>query len=533
MTVNLPACLSVLTLVLSSISIGGAEEQRLLRPVTVKGKAVSSGAGNDNFKRGATRRNIRYTAKSVAVELYTPNATVERPLAVEVFFLGRDGTSHTEWIYDCGLQFSTEPIETLRFDSKELFTEDKEVSTWSFDTSSTTTVDVLEKRVLTGSSMAGWIVRCRSDGEIVQITASSRPLEELTKSNSNILDHIILGRFGDLRQTLQLDQKLYGILQSGETSWFESLESCQIMGAHLASISSPETNTALANALKGESFGDLAWIGGFRYGNFYWTDDSAPGFLNFGAPAASDLHAYVALEHTGSWAWLEDEAAVPINGFICYWQNSKHLDWLIQQGYLEKPASNQPRNLEHPAELEKGYDEHPFPDFDWANISERIRSGNLAPTAYAGGESSFGNPIRDLSSQPSLLVGFDVYLSSTIPKEIVNLVPLFCSASGEVTRGIPRSKANGTPTRILAKPGYVVSGVAVHGEDKISKVKFQFSRIEGATVSDADRYQSDYFGQSEADVAQVLRIESGFPVGLDGSVGHDSVGNFCLLSTTP
>lgn len=162
--------------------VPGTKKSGLIRPSSFKVRTIGSGSSNDVLNSGSTKRKVRYSGKTVEAELFTPKISRHSPLAVEVFFIGRTESTKETWVFDSGLKISVSPMEKLQFNSRDLFTEDKRVSTWSFGVDHETTLNVMVERIVDGSSIAGWIARCRSGLDIVEVAASSRPLEDLAKS---------------------------------------------------------------------------------------------------------------------------------------------------------------------------------------------------------------------------------------------------------------------------------------------------------------------------------------------------------------
>jgi len=182
-------------------------------------------------------------------------------------------------------------------------------------------------------------------------------------------------------------------------------------------------------------------------------------------------------------------------------------------------------------------DYDPFDYLDWERLGEIIEAGHLTPSERVGGETPDKDKTPDVPDEPSVLVGFDLYLSpfhdsdSTVRK----IVPLWRSESAEITEGIPRARARGEQRRrVLAKDGYVVSGITAHSHGAgLRKIQLTFSRLDGMRLDEDDSYETDFYGEWEGGRVTSLSTNGKLPVGIDGWVGLGTPEFWLVLADPP
>jgi len=181
-------------------------------------------------------------------------------------------------------------------------------------------------------------------------------------------------------------------------------------------------------------------------------------------------------------------------------------------------------------------DYDPFDHLDWERLGEIIEAGHLTPTERVGGARERKETTRDLPEEPSLLVGFDLHMAPFRRSDdtVRKIVPLWRSKRREVTEGIPRAVAEGRRRRrVLAKDGYVVSGITTHSGAGVRKIRFTFSRLDGMKLDESDSYETDFYGEWEGGRVASLSTDGKLPVGLDGWVGGGTSEFWLLLADPP
>ncbi|MCB1063792.1 MAG: hypothetical protein KDN20_12820 [Verrucomicrobiae bacterium] len=179
---------------------------------------------------------------------------------------------------------------------------------------------------------------------------------------------------------------------------------------------------------------------------------------------------------------------------------------------------------------------NPFEVLDWTKLAQLISEKRLSNTDGFGplgaDPASF---TRDLPEQTALLVGFDLYLNpyGDSDETVRRIIPLFQTESGNTFEGIPRANAQkGDRKRVIAKKGYVVSGVETFSEAGIRKMKITFQRISGLRTTDRDSYDSGWIGKWEGGQAASMTTGGRLPVGVDGFIGL-GIGETQLIVVDP
>ncbi len=182
------------------------------------------------------------------------------------------------------------------------------------------------------------------------------------------------------------------------------------------------------------------------------------------------------------------------------------------------------------ASLSSSYD--PFAHFDWEKLGRLIEDDKLIETDHVGGNPQGNATTRDLPEEPSLLIGFDLHIAPFGGEEttVRKIVPLFRSQKDRLFEGTPRANANGkTKRRVLAKNGYVVTGITTQSGAGVRQIKFTFSKLDGMRADLRDSYETDFYGDWEGGRVASLSTEGKLPVGIDGWVGLGT-GEFWLLT---
>lgn len=183
--------------------------------------------------------------------------------------------------------------------------------------------------------------------------------------------------------------------------------------------------------------------------------------------------------------------------------------------------------------MRQGSDD-PIDHLDWEKLGELIQSGRLQQTGTVGGIPSRGDTTPDIPEEPSIIVGFDLYMApfggsrSTVRK----MVPLFRTRDTPLVEGLPRAKAGGDRRRILGKKGYVVAGISTHSEAGVRKVKLRFEKVNGLKTTMTDAYETEWYGKWDGGRTATLHTDGKLPVGVDGWVGQGT-GETWLIVADP
>ena len=164
----------------------------------------------------------------------------------------------------------------------------------------------------------------------------------------------------------------------------------------------------------------------------------------------------------------------------------------------------------------------PFAFFDWKKLGEKIRANELTRSESFGGVSQNNDTTRDLPAEPSLLIGFDLYLApfGGSRETVRKIIPLYRTEKELIVEGIPRATARGQKKRrVVGKKGYVLSGASSHSESGIRKVKFEFQRLNGMRTDPSDSYETEWYGEWDGGRIASFTTNQMLPVGVDGWVG--------------
>ena len=227
---------------------------------------------------------------------------------------------------------------------------------------------------------------------------------------------------------------------------------------------------------------------------------------------------------------VEDAYGKGLEKFVADMTQQGKLEGALEVNKLLADSKERSAKLKHLAKA--GVDDaDPFAYFNWKKLGEAISTNQLENTDHVGGNPQSNPTTRDLPEEPSVLVGFDFYHGpfGGSKDTVRRIVPLFRTEKEKVVEGKPRAGARGErKSRLLAKDGYVVSGISTVSEAGVRKMKVEFQRLDGMkTVSDG-KYESEWYGEWDGGREASLSTNGKIPVGVDGWVGLGT-GEFWLL----
>lgn len=118
----------------------------------------------------------------------------------------------------------------------------------------------------------------------------------------------------------------------------------------------------------------------------------------------------------------------------------------------------------------------------------------LRETAAAGGFFA-RNEYRDVQSDGSILIGFELGLGKVNNTDIINyLRPIWSGPKGD-RLGIAYGKKPASITTVKAKEGFALAGVVVAGGGALEGICFTFMRKKGMALDTSDAYTSEWFGE--------------------------------------
>lgn len=173
-------------------------------------KSALSGRSNNRAVTGDVTNEIIVRRKAVEIEIISYKKP-DAPFLIECFFLARSEASRDKWVYDAMITESYGNFDKFKMTSASLrgtetVTTKIKVPMVKITRSSNsyreedagTSTERLTKEIK-GNKIVGWIVRCRSEGKIVAIEASSKHDETYAYNNTKRLDEILLDFYPKLK----------------------------------------------------------------------------------------------------------------------------------------------------------------------------------------------------------------------------------------------------------------------------------------------------------------------------------------------
>ena len=191
--------LYISVLLLLAISFGQQLSISAEYPTSFQAKSMSSGGKTHRVVIGSVTREVFVRSKSVGVEINSIKKP-DIPYLIECFFIARSEESKEKWVYDAVVEKSYGNFDKLTLTSMPLrgtesITTRVEVPMLKITQSSSFykeedggTAIVSVQDAISGDRIIGWIVRCRSEGKVVAIKASSVPDLTFAKNHSKRLD---------------------------------------------------------------------------------------------------------------------------------------------------------------------------------------------------------------------------------------------------------------------------------------------------------------------------------------------------------
>jgi hypothetical protein len=142
--------------------------------------------------------------------------------------------------------------------------------------------------------------------------------------------------------------------------------------------------------------------------------------------------------------------------------------------------------------------------------------GTLVKTIRVGHDS--GGAFED-GNASTLLLGFGASVRHIRGRDAISSIQAIYRSGGKQEAGPVHGGPNGTPTIILARPGYAVGGIFAHGGDRLDGFRVVFMRIKGRGLDTSQSYQSDWVGGEEQNIPVHLGCDGNLVVGIYGGSG--------------
>ena len=129
----------------------------------------------------------------------------------------------------------------------------------------------------------------------------------------------------------------------------------------------------------------------------------------------------------------------------------------------------------------------------------------------------------DIPSDGALLVGFEFFQpwSNKDEGSIRSLRPYFLSKEG-IVPGKDRGTMERVTNKIMARPGYAVSGVLMNDEKEMQLVFMKFNAATGQFLTEpGNTYKSQVFGKKSKEKAKLLGGDGRLVIGVYGKTGSD------------
>jgi hypothetical protein len=153
-------------------------------------------------------------------------------------------------------------------------------------------------------------------------------------------------------------------------------------------------------------------------------------------------------------------------------------------------------------------------------VRDSVQNQRLTDVDIRGFE--LGNPYRDIAPDGGILIGFQVGLGKPFAREQVqSLRPIFLTSQGEKF-GKWQGPVLPNPITVKAKPGYVVSGLTVHGALHIGALTVIFARLGKDRIDFGDSYTSETIGSTRngPDRLSPVGNKGALFVGVTGHLDH-------------
>jgi S1-C subfamily serine protease len=157
----------------------------------------------------------------------------------------------------------------------------------------------------------------------------------------------------------------------------------------------------------------------------------------------------------------------------------------------------------------------------WLNVREAMRNRSYEETKIVGGGFAHDN-FEDLPPAGDVLIGFRFGLGRWVSNVIVSSIqPIYLTPSGAHQMGRSYGDLMNEPTIVMARPGYAVGALEIHGGGNLDSVRVTFMKIGRSRLDPSNSYASEKVGGDASDRTDL--DGGGVPIvgirGEDGSRG--------------
>jgi hypothetical protein len=164
----------------------------------------------------------------------------------------------------------------------------------------------------------------------------------------------------------------------------------------------------------------------------------------------------------------------------------------------------------------------------WPMIRSGLAEHRTTESAAPGGGFSMREPYTDIPAEGGVLVGFKLAMGKFInTPTIEGLQPIYMTEKGEKL-GAMLGKDTGTPARVQAKKGYVITKIRVRAGGNLDGIGLTLTRMVGMKLMTNDTYESEWVGARQGGGETTIETKGGLAVGISGKKA-EKIGSLAMV----
>jgi hypothetical protein len=170
-----------------------------------------------------------------------------------------------------------------------------------------------------------------------------------------------------------------------------------------------------------------------------------------------------------------------------------------------------------------------LPGSIWGLVRAGLAAQQTDMTAEYGGAFSLKTPFRDVPADGGFLIGFNYSLGKFVNITTFDgIQPIYLTEHGRTT-GPMQGKITDPIVQVVARIGYVVTGLKMHTGGNLDALKVVFTRLDGTQLNANDTYESEWAGTHEHGREISIDTAGQLVVGITGKKA-ERIGSLCLVT---